>query len=146
MEIIHQFPQLSEILQEVSVKIREMLACPDSSQWGFRLMPTDKVNSDREIDIALEIALQFGANLKLKQSVVCQTDGVIESLQATLPPVFTYTGEPEGETWLSVESVQYILDSLESVAGPLIYFESEPGCCYLYYAQGSIFFLRRGLH
>ncbi len=146
MEVVHEKPQLSDILQDITDKIREMLTGQAPSDYSYRLMPIEKVNSDREIDISLEIALRFEMDRTLKQSVVPQTNGVIESLQAVFPPVVTYKENGTDETWISAVSIQYLLDSLESVAGPLQYFENEPGSCLLCYSKGMVLFMRHGLH
>lgn len=146
MEVIHKKPQLSDILQQLCDKVQEMLNGQIHPDHAYRLMPENKINSDRAIDIALEIVLRFNADWGYRAASEMRVNGCIEALQFVIPPVAIYSEDPTTQTQLSTMSVQYVLDSLESVAGSLLHFECGPGWCVLYYAQGMVLFMRHGLH
>lgn len=146
MEAVHEKPQLSDILQDITNKIRQMLSGTAESYYAYRLLPAEKVKSTREIDIALEIALRFHPDQRIAAIDGATTTGVTESLCAVIPPVLTYKDNPKNQTSLSIESAEWILESLSSVAGPLQHCEIEPGSCLLYFECGMVLFLRHGLH
>jgi len=140
-------PTLDFILDQLKGQIAEQLLKGAPTAWSFKLAPEDKVADFRDVDVTLEVLLQFDRSKTLDPTQSnCNTDHVVELLQSVFPPVWTYQDNQTEKAALTIESTEFILSELSLVAGDLYHVRSGPGAVMLYYKHGQVLFIKRGLH